>query len=150
MTTTEAFLIQPFQPVDQEDAKQLVLAGLVEHWGFLDPTLNPDLNNIAKSYVDGLFLVARLNGIIVGTGALLPRADNCAEIMRMSVAKNLRRSGLGSLILKSLCEFAKTAGYQKIILETTSTWQEVIEFYLKFGFKITHHQQEDVYFSLDL
>lgn len=150
MNQTHVYSISPFQPEDQEEAKNLVLAGLVEHWGFLDPTLNPDLNDIAATYADGIFLIARQDHRIVGTGALLPRSDDTAEIMRMSVSSTLRRSGLGSAILQRLVEYAKTRGYHKLVLETTSTWLEVIEFYLKLGFQITHHQDGDTYFVLNL
>lgn len=150
MNQTQTYSIQPFQPSDQREARNLVLAGLVEHWGLLDPTLNPDLNDIATSYAEGIFLVAWQDGRIVGTGALLPRSDDVAEIMRMSVSSTMSRSGLGSAILQRLVEYAKTKGYHKLVLETTGTWQEVIEFYLKFGFQITHHQDGDTYFALDL
>lgn len=150
MITTQAFSILSFQPEDQEEAKQLVLTGLAEHWGVLDSSLNPDLNDISKSYADGLFLVARKEGRIVGTGALLQRSQDTAEIMRMSVTSSLRRSGLGSAILQRLCEYAKTKGIQKLVLETTSTWHEVIDFYLNYGFQITHHQDGDTYFVLNL
>jgi putative acetyltransferase len=147
---TIKIIIAPFKPEDQHEVKQLVLAGLEEHWGFLDLTLNPDLNDIATTYSDGIFLVARQGGRIVGTGALLPRDRATAEIVRMSVASHLRRSGLGTMILQSLCEVARARKYQRIILETTSTWQEVVAFYLKFGFQITHHHECDTYFALDL
>ena len=60
--------IRPFQPSDQAIAKQLILEGLAEHWGTLDPTLNPDLNDIAQSYTEGNFIVALLDGHIIGTG----------------------------------------------------------------------------------
>ncbi|MBA4385383.1 MAG: GNAT family N-acetyltransferase [Anaerolinea sp.] len=146
----QAYSIQPFRPENQQEARNLVLAGLEEHWGFLDPTLNLDLIDIATSYADGLFLVARRADSIVGTGALLPRSHDTAEIMRMSVASTLRRSGLGSAILQHLCDYAKTMGYLKLVLETTSTWQEVIEFYLRFGFQITHQKEGDTYFVLNL
>ena len=45
---------------DQEAAQRLILAGLVEHWGTLDPTKNPDLDDIQRSYVSRghTFLVA--------------------------------------------------------------------------------------------
>lgn len=150
MNLNPELLIDPFQPQDQDEAKDLVLAGMVEHWGFLDPTLNPDLNDIAVSYKEGLFLVAKQEGKIVGTGALLPRSEMSAEIMRMSVASTLRRSGLGSAMLQRLCEYAKLKGYRQLVLETTSNWQEVIEFYLKFGFQITHHQDGETHFVLNL
>jgi putative acetyltransferase len=147
---TNNILINKFEPEDQEEARAFVLVGLVEHWGFLDPTLNTDLNNIAAAFAEGIFLVAWQEGKIVGTGALLPISHDTAEIMRMSVTSTLRRSGLGSAILQRLCEYAQTKGYYKLVLETTSTWQEVIAFYLKFGFQITHHQDGDTYFALDL
>ena len=45
-------------------------------------------------------------------------------------------------------------GFQRVVLETTSTWPEVIEFYKRFGFRITHHQDGhfggEVHFALDL
>ncbi|MDP3449412.1 MAG: GNAT family N-acetyltransferase [Anaerolineaceae bacterium] len=141
--------ILPFQPADQAEVKQFVLTGLVEHWGFLDPTLNPDLNDIVASYADGVFLVAWQDDKIVGTGALLHRSDHSAEIVRMSVSTDLRRSGLGRAILQRLCDEAKDKGVQRLILETTETWQEVIAFYLNFGFHITHQQDGDVYFALE-
>lgn len=141
-------IISDFQPTDQDEAKALILAGLVDHWGWLDPTLNPDLTDIAESYRQAIFLVARLDGRMVGTGALKPHGEGVAEIVRMSVAKDLRRLGLGRKILAELVARARDMGLRKIILETTETWNEVIAFYLSFGFRITHHQDGDVYFEL--
>ncbi|MEM7343333.1 MAG: GNAT family N-acetyltransferase [Chloroflexota bacterium] len=143
-------VIVPFQPEDQPDAKTLVLAGLAEHWGTLDPTMNPDLNDIQASYSEGLFLVAKLEGKIIGTGAFIVRSDHSVEIVRMSVDTTLRRLGIGKKILEQLCAEAQARGYRQIILETTETWLEVIEFYKGFGFRITHYQDEDVYFAYDL
>jgi hypothetical protein len=67
----KSIVIKPFQPEDQEEVKQLVLAGLVEHWGSLDPTRNPDLNDIAQTYAQDIFLVAWEGDKIIGTGALV-------------------------------------------------------------------------------
>jgi putative acetyltransferase len=142
--------ITPFHPADQAEIKELILYGLVEHWGFLDPTKNPDLDDIAASYRGATFLVARLGDAIVGTGALVPRRDGSAEIVRMSVAPQHRRSGIGRRILEALIEQARAQGFRQVILETTSTWSEVIEFYLRCGFRITHTQEGDVYFEMAL
>jgi N-acetylglutamate synthase-like GNAT family acetyltransferase len=142
--------LAPFHSSDQAAVKALVLAGLVAHWGKLDPTLNPDLNDIAESYRDALFLVAKQNGRVVGCGALVPHDADIAEVKRMSVSAELRRQRLGRCILTALCNEASTRGFRCIILETTETWDEVIAFYLDFGFQITHHQDGDVYFELDL
>lgn len=142
--------LHTFQPADQEAVKELILAGLVEHWGFLDPTKNPDLEDIAASYANAYFLVARLEGKIVGTGALVPRGEGCAEVVRMSVSAAHRRLGLGRTILQALVDHARAAGLQRLVLETTETWEGVVQFYLDFGFHITHHQDGDVYFALEL
>ena len=142
--------IAPFQPADQVGVKSLVLAGLEEHWGAIDPSLNPDLNDIGTSYAEATFLVARIKGEIVGTGALVPRQDGAGEIVRMSVAARMRRQGIGRLILQRLVDHARAQGLCQVILETTATWDPVIAFYQDYGFRITHWQDGDVYFAFDL
>jgi GNAT superfamily N-acetyltransferase len=149
-TCNSNITLHAFQPADQAAVKDLVLAGLVEHWGTLDPAKNPDLDDITASYAGAIFLVARHAGQILSTGALVPRQDGNAEVVRMSVAAGWRRQGIGRLILQELVSRARQARFQRVILETTATWHEVIAFYQRFGFHITHYQAGDVYFSLEL
>ena len=150
MNQSQDITILPFQSEYQAEAKNLVLAGLAEHWGTLDPTKNPDLNDISRTYANGIFLVAWQNNQIIGTGALLPISNDTAEIVRMSVVANMRRKGIGRKILEKICERARIDGYKRLVVETTETWNEVIEFYKQFGFQITHYLDGDVYFALDL
>jgi len=147
---SQGIIILPFQPEYQSEVKNLILAGLAEHWGTRDPTKNPDLDNIGFTYANAIFLVAWQNSKIIGTGALVPKANGVAEIVRMSVAANMRRKGIGRKILQRLCKQAKLNGYNRLVLETTETWHEVIEFYNQFGFQVTHHLDGDVYFSLEI
>jgi GNAT superfamily N-acetyltransferase len=142
--------IVPFRPENQTEVKRLILAGLTEHWGQLDPTKNPDLDDIGATYAQATFLVAWWHGTIVGTGALLPRSAQIAEIVRMSVAPSMRRHGIGRRLLQHLMAHAKAQGYRRMILETTAAWHDVIAFYQRQGFQITHHREGDVYFVLDL
>ena len=150
MNSLQNIIILPFQPKYQSEAKNLILAGLAEHWGALDPSKNPDLDDISSSYSNGTFLVALLGNKVIGTGAIVPKSNNSAEIVRMSVVTNMRRNGIGKMILGKLCEYAKSNGYKQVILETTETWHEVIEFYKRFGFQITHYLDGNVYCALDL
>jgi putative acetyltransferase len=155
-----AITLRAFRPEDQAAAKALILAGLAEHWGTLDLSLNPDLNDIAGTYAEGLFLVACCGARIVGTGGLLfseaegsgqdARGPGEAQVVRMSVAAAMRRHGIGRRMLVELCEQARARGVRRLVLETTSTWDEVIAFYRAFGFRITHIQDGDTYFALDL
>jgi putative acetyltransferase len=146
----EGIVVGPLRPDDAHAARELILAGLAEHWGTLDLTKNQDLDDITLSYAGAVFLVARQNGLIVGTGALVAAGDGIGQVMRMSVAAPLRRCGLGSRILSELLAHARALGLRQVVLETTETWKEVVAFYLRNGFHITHRQDGDSYFALDL
>ena len=160
--------IRPFERRDQAAAKALILEGLVEHWGALDPTLNPDLDDIAASYAAGCFLTAWQNASpsvggseggegerLVGTGAILPEivddeAEGTARVARMSVARDCRRQGIGRALLDALCAAARDAGYRRLVLETTATWQGVIDFYQTYGFRALGVREGDMHFEMDL
>ena len=122
MNPLQGIIMRPFQPADQQEVRALVLAGLAEHWGVLDPHKNPDLEDIGRSYADGVFLVALTAGRIVACGALVFRPNlpgDTAEIVRMSVAAGMRRTGIGRLVLDSLCAEARRRGIRRLVLETT-------------------------------
>lgn len=142
--------IAPFTAADQTRARALVLAGMVEHWGTLDESLNPDLIDIAGTYAAGVFLCAWSDNELVGTGALKRHADGSAEIVRMSVARAWRRRGVGRAIVSALLDQARVRGHRRIILETTETWDDAVRFYLSLGFTITHRLNGEVYFVLEL
>ncbi len=157
--------IRPFERRDQAAVKGLILEGLVEHWGVLDPTLNPDLDDIAATYAAGRFLTVWQNASpsvggsegddgerLVGTGAILPEPDEegAARVVRMSVARDCRRQGIGRALLDALCAAARAAGYRRLVLETTATWQGVIDFYQTYGFRASGVREGDMHFEMDL
>ena len=145
-----AIEIHPFTPADQAAVRSLILAGLEEHWGILDPTLNPDLDDIAASYAGAIFLTAWQDGALVATGALVHEAAGVARVVRMSVDRRRRRSGIGRRILNALLDQARSQGYHRIVLETTATWADAVAFYLRCGFQVTGCRDGDVHFALDL
>jgi len=101
------------------EVRSLILSGLEEHWGELDPTLN-------------------------GTGTIRPVGDEQAEIIRMSVAATARRTGLGAQIVEVLVDTARGWGCHSVVLETTSTWTGAIAFYQRCGFTVTGTEVTDV------
>jgi GNAT superfamily N-acetyltransferase len=143
-------LIQPFSPADQPAAKALILQGLEAHWGALDLSLNSDLNDIASSYADGLFLCAWLQGELVGTGAIVPEGEAAMRVVRMSVQRERRRMGIASRILQALLGEARRRGCRTVVLETTETWDDAIRFYLRHGFRIVEHCAGDAHFEMHL
>jgi GNAT superfamily N-acetyltransferase len=142
--------IRPFRCEDQAEAQQLILSGLAERWGTLDPTYNADLKDIATHYQQGVFLVAKISGELVGTGSFMPVSASVVQVMRMSVARHIRRLGLGKHIFRELCNHARKNGYSQIILETTATWTDAVLFYDHCGCRRTHQQDGDQHFVFDL
>lgn len=133
---------------NQGEARSLILAGLAEHWGVIDETLNPELGDMIASFRAGRTVLIRDDaGAVIGTGTLMPHAEGVAEILRMSVANGARRRGVGRRIVDELLATAAKWGAEIVVLETTSSWNEVIEFYLRCGFTITH--VEDGVFGRD-
>jgi ribosomal protein S18 acetylase RimI-like enzyme len=68
----------------------------------LPPAVNPpagfpDLADAVGSFVDagGDFLVAELDGHLVGMGGVVPAADGWGEILRVRVHPAIRRRGVG-------------------------------------------------------
>jgi len=53
-------------------------------------------------------------------------------------------------MLHHLLKEAQDAGYREIVLETTSNWDDAVQFYLKHGFRITHRASGNTHFALDL
>ena len=139
MTSVDAD-VSEFQPGDQDAVRSLILAGLGEHWGHVDESLNPDLADIAAAFGHGRTVVVRLADEIVATGTVIPRDESTAEILRMSVAADRRRSGLGRIVVDELVQTARAWGASVVVLETSTDWTEVVSFYESCGFAITHHE----------
>jgi ribosomal protein S18 acetylase RimI-like enzyme len=151
----EALQIVRFVPKDESAVRALVLDGLAERWGGpADPGLNPDLDDIAGSYATGTTLVARLNGLLVGTGSVLPREPGLEEVVRMSVAPAARGRGIGTQLLGTLVDAAAARGARRIVCVTCAHWESAVRLYLRSGFTITHYSDgdfcRDAHLSLDL
>lgn len=143
-------VIRDFKREDQQAARSLILEGLAERWEALDPTLNPDLDDIACTYAAAVFLVAVERGQLVGTGALIPEAAGVGRIVRMSVARSHRRHGIGRRLLQALLQRARALGYCQLVLETTATWVDAIAFYQAHDFHPIAERDGDLHFVRDL
>ena len=108
----------------------------------------------ATLLTDGRILVAEDSTGIVGTGTILPRLGGVAQIVRMSVAAGSRSTGVGQLIATRLIDAARVWSCQRVVVETASHWTEVVAFYQRCGFRITHEVDggfcRDTFFELIL
>ena len=150
MTHQNPIVVRPFARQDQAAARQLILNGCGEHWGYIDESLNPDLDEIAASYADGAFLCAWQGSELVGTGAYLPENAGTARIVRMSTERTRRRCGIGTMVLAALLELARSQGYHRAVVETTADWADAVAFYQQRGFALIDEGDGSAHFAMVL
>ncbi len=144
--------IRPFSAADQPAARRLILLGLGEHFGFIDASLNPDIDDIAAYYLASgqTFLIAEREKTVVGTGALIREDARTGRIVRMSVARDARRQGIARAIMARLQEIARERGFARLVLETNLDWDDAIGFYLRCGFREYQRGEGLIHLALDL
>ena len=146
--------VRTFEPEDQRSAHDLIQAGLRERWGdSFDPAANPDTNDISASYMTGgsQFVVAESDdGVVIGTGALVPERYGVARIRRMSVDHRFRRRGIAKALVAELLERATLAGNQRVVVSTDTPWSEAVALYQSTGFAMIARDRTDTHFSMDI
>ena len=143
--------IRPFDPSNQFAARALILAGLRGHWGWLDPTLNPDLDDIAASYIapGHVFIIAEIGQALAGTGALIIDGD-IGQIVRLSVSPQWRRRGIGQALVIALLDAAHAHGLVRVWMETNLDWHDAIDLYQRCGFQEYDDREGCVFMAVDL
>jgi ribosomal protein S18 acetylase RimI-like enzyme len=109
-----------------------------------DPALDADLLDIRRFYLQngGDFLLAELNGQVIGMGACTVISADAAEIARMRVLGAHQGRGIGRQILDALESSAKSRGIKRFILNTTDMQPLAQKFYIKNGYRETSRAAE--------
>jgi GNAT superfamily N-acetyltransferase len=145
-------VIRSFVPGDQQAVRSLILEGLGGHFGFIDETMNPDLDDIQATYLaaGACFVVAEIDGELAGTGALIEEEPGVGRLVRMSVSPANRGKGLGRALVNHLIDEAKMRGYHQVVCETNHDWHDAIGLYLACGFAEVGVWDGDRHFSKSL
>ena len=117
------------EPLDSDDARRLIRA--------LDDyliALYPPEDNFLELPTADLFLVARIDDIAIGCGAVRFLAPDTAEVKRMYVAPEARGTGVGREVLDLLESFAVDAGARRLGLETGELQHAALALYERAGF----------------
>lgn len=72
----------------------------------------------------------------IGCGAYKKFDDKSVELKRMFVKPDFRTSGVGSLLLTELENWAVEDGYESCVLETGDNQPEAIQFYKKHNYAV--------------
>jgi ribosomal protein S18 acetylase RimI-like enzyme len=143
--------IRPLAPGDQGAARTLILGGLREHWGWLDPNLNRDLDDIMANYVapGHVFLIAEVERDLAGTGGLKIHGNN-GQIVRVTVGPQWRRCGVGRALVAALLEAARQRDLVRVWMETNDDWHDAVRLYRRCGFREFDHREGCLFMALDL
>jgi len=124
------------EPFDSADALRLVgaldahLASRYPPDQRFGPNLRPE--HLAPGL--GTFVVARLDGVAVGCGAIRRLDEGIAEVKRMFVKPELRGRGVAKQLLDRLEGDARAMGVNRLVLETGIHQAEAIGLYRQAGF----------------
>lgn len=88
----------------------------------------------------GAIYFARLDGRIVGTGALIRHGEGVYELAKMAVTESERGHGLGRRLAEALLAEAQARGAKTLFLETSPRLVAVRRWYERIGFRrVTQH-----------
>ncbi len=141
------FTIRDFQPNDQPAARRLILRGLGEHFGYINTSLNPDIDNIWSNYLENghIFVVAEIENEVAGTAGLLVQPHATGQIVRMSVGTHFRRKGIGRAMVQHLLQLGFAQRLERFVVETNRNWQHAIKLYQCCGFREYKQDDEAIY-----
>lgn len=134
----EQLNIRPATNLDRFKIEGLVF-GVLESYGlpFDRDGSDEDLADIESNYFGrgGVFEVIENDaGTIVGTVGLYPIDEITIELRKMYLDPSIRGRGLGKLILQKMILKAKSLGYARIYLDTSSALREAVFLYERIGF----------------
>ena len=130
-------LIEIIEYEDQyHDAfRDLNMEWLVKY-NLLEPRDLDALNN-PQEIIDhgGAIYLARYNGVIVGSSALIKEHDNVYELAKMSVAGEYRNKGISRLLIERCLDKAKELHASKVMLFSNHQLKAALGLYEKYGFQ---------------
>lgn len=103
-------------------------------------TEEPDrriLDNPRGTILDtgGTIYLARVDGVIIGSAALINEHEGIYELAKMSVVPEWQGKGISKLLMEECLKKARELKAKKIILFSNHQLQAALELYLKYGFQ---------------
>jgi putative acetyltransferase len=102
---------------------------------YFDPTTDRLYELFQKT--GSIYFVLDLEGEILGGAGIFPSdglPEFTCELVKMYLRPKARGKGFGKLLIESCIDFAHSAGYRKIYIETMPELKKAMQVYEKFGF----------------
>jgi len=140
-------VVRRYEPDDEATVKRVFRRAMRD--AGTDPADVPgtqDLDWIERAYLDtgGEFLVAEVDGEVVGTGGLAVDGD-VGELFRVAVDPGHQRAGHGSRLLAALEDAACERGVERLVLTTALRQDAAVDFYPDHGYEQTGHDRHGEY-----
>jgi putative acetyltransferase len=110
--------------------------------------LHRDLELVGQRYLRDRadFWVAEQDGVLVGTVAVRPKDEVTCELKRLYVNPAARGHGIGQALYMHAEAFARSAGYEKMWLDSSRRFTQARRLYERNGFVLVeelHNEWED-------
>ena len=124
-------------PAEVESAKRLFLeyASTLDDVDLSYQQFDEELASLPGDYAPprGTLLLGWLDDEVAGCVAVRPFEDDC-EMKRLYVPARLRGTGLGRLLVQASIDWARKAGYRKMLLDSLPEMHAAQRLYERFGF----------------
>ena len=137
-------MIRAYRKDDYEAVVALVTSVLAEY-GFTAHVggVRKDLAAIEDGYARGGFWVAEIDGAVAGTVAIRPKDAATCELKRLYVSRSFRGRGVGGALYAHAEAFARSAGYERIWLDSSRKFASARRLYEKNGFILLEELAND-------
>ena len=151
LNTAAAVEVIPFEPRYRDDFKRLNVEWL-EKFFYVEAIDHEVLSQPERTILapGGFIFLARLDGEIVGTSALI-RAGDSFELSKMAVTERYQGLRIGHRLLRAAIGAFEKTGARTLFLESNSKLRSAIQLYERNGFEhvprpeASHDQRADVY-----
>ena len=137
--------ITPCEPADCDAINRLTARAYAPSGLAPDDPYFIEITNAAQRAQQALVLVARENGVLVGTLTCALPGSRWQEIVRaaeaelriLAVAPERQRQGIGSALIRASAEHARHAGCTALVLSSAAWMQDAHRLYERLGFRHT-------------
>jgi GNAT superfamily N-acetyltransferase len=119
-----------------EDFRQLNIEWL-EKYFWVEPHDEEVLGKPEKYIIEpgGNIFFVRENDRILGTVALMKIDEGIFELTKMAVAPAAQGKNIGQKLMQHTLDFAKSRGWEKLIIYSNRKLENAIHIYKKYGFR---------------
>ena len=119
-----------------EDFRQLNIEWLEKYFG-VEPHDEEVLGKPEKYIIKagGNIFFVRENDRILGTVALMKIDEGIFELTKMAVAPAAQGKNIGQKLMQHTLDFAKSRGWEKLIIYSNRKLENAIHIYKKYGFR---------------